>query len=258
MCSSDLKFFHVYYYREKFGLPPRRIRKSGISRYNVQPGEIPRPTLAVTIRELDKCYNPNHPAEMFARKARDARCYILLHHYTPLRKSEVYERLINDFAIIIDPVEGDRLVIDLFRKKKLVEKSSPFYVPIEAPHVDEIVGYLKERASDLGGKNGFIFPWGTLKDPGRKAWDIVKSVFPKAYPHYWRFKYITDGLSDPDTPVQDLRVEADLPLITLQKYSMMGSVQRAEALRRRRRRLKRQEAEAPRRVSITDDKDTKS
>lgn len=230
---EKLQKYHVYYYRQKFKLPPRVVRKSGVSRYKVKPEDIDPPTYDELLATLDVVYVPDHPIKSLARKARMCRAYIWMHYYTPLRKSEVYERIISDLEIIQSETLGDYIYIDLYRKKKLAPKKSPFYLPINAPSASEIIEWLAERLTETNDKDALIFPISSWQ-----SWDIVKKVFPDGYPHYWRFKYITDGASDPTVPIEDLLVETDLHILTLRKYMMTGERQRRLALRRRTQRIR--------------------
>lgn len=242
---------HVYYYRRKFNLVSRRQKKMGESRYKVAPGSIEPPTLEDFTERLDHVYPLNDPIPMFARKFNSFRVYLLLHYYSPLRKSEIYERLIEDFSILKNERYGDWLHIDLYRKKKrLLRTSEPFILPM-FPHVMEIVTHLKDRLEETEDPTELLFPWGLDSGAGSRAWRICKGAFPEAYPHYWRFKYITDGLSDVDTPVGDLKVETGLSLLTLDRYAMTGTVQRTEATKRRMLRMSKDSAQTTR-VPIQD------
>lgn len=77
--------------------------------------------------------------------------------------------------------------------------------------------------------DALVWPFGAWK-----AWRIVKDAFPDAYPHYFRFSYITEAASDPDVSLTDLRAETELHVVTIQRYLTIGAPTRERALRKRR------------------------
>jgi len=102
---------------------------------------------------------------------RRKRAYLILHYWTPLRKSEIYEREIEDFEI---DRENRVLIIDLFRKKKKREEKEPIEVPLDFPLMDEVVAWLENREWD--GRPFNI--------SHQTAWLWVKDTFKTYYPHF--------------------------------------------------------------------------
>jgi len=67
----------------------------------------------------------------------------ILHYWIPLRKSEIYERVIYDFEI-----KSDLLTIYLSRKKKKCARNvtdEPINVPLAFPKMDEVVEWLQKE-----------------------------------------------------------------------------------------------------------------
>lgn len=235
---EKLKDYHVFYYRRKFGLRPRVKRKSGIPRYKHRPEDIDPPSLDELISILDRVYPLNHPFKSIVRQSKLARAYILIHYYTPLRKSEVYERSLKEFKIGKSRDLGKYLIIDLYRKKKIVDqkhpaKKMPVLLDLESPHANEILDWMTERLQEAEDNKQLVFPISSWQ-----AWNIIKKAFPEMYPHYWRFKYITDRASNPMIPIEDLLADTDLHILTLRKYLMTGERQiQLSYIRRKERRI---------------------
>jgi hypothetical protein len=231
---EDLKTYHVWYYRKQFGCQKRKggIEK-GKPRYNVKPDVIEPPT----IQEIEAKLNEVYPLLKNNAGATDlntlmVRAYIWLHRYSPLRKSEIYERELGDFYI--DEKAKILTLQNFIRKKKLKGKAkeAPFLIPLDYPHVmDEIVTYLVRRIERTQDSSAKAFPMS-----GWVAWNRMKKAFPDMYPHYWRFKYITESASDPNVPIEDLLADTDLNLLTLRRYMMTGERQRLASLQRRKQR----------------------
>jgi len=251
---KKLKLFHVYYYRTKFKLPPRVKRQTGVSRYKHKPDSIKPLSPNEVYESLNKVYRLNHPIKSIAKQSSMARAFLWLLYYTPLRKSEIYERSLNDFKIAESKDMGKYILIDLYRKKKIVTEKkpaikAPFYLSLDSPHSQEVLDWLlyrmtqvkraeEENASIKNDKdkhpiNRLVFPLSSWQ-----AWDTVKRAFPESYPHYYRFRYITDRASNPMIPIEDLLVETDLNIVTLRRYMMTGERQRRLAFMRRRASLR--------------------
>ena len=212
---KDLKKHHVYNYRKKFGLKPRRKRISGQSRYKVKPDKLEPITLDKLFFAMDLKFPIDLKNPMQLRKNQMKRAYLLTHYYSPLRKSEIYERRLDEFSII--NVQGYEFIhVSLHRKKKLRPKLSPFRIPMDWRGVKEIQDWLDIR-KDRVGVEGLAFPLNEVS-----AWEVVKELFPDAYPHWFRFKFITDQSMDPEVSIGELRVMTDLHILTLQKYIMTG------------------------------------
>jgi len=196
---EKLKKYHVYFYRSKFGFEPRRRRERGKSRYKVKHEEVMSPD------EFIQTLNEKLPPNSFHNRRK--RAYLILHYWTPLRKSEIYEREIEDFKI---DRENRVLTINLFRKKKKTAKKEPIEVPLEFPLMEEVVTWLENRE----------WKEKPFNISHQTAWLWVKSVFETYYPHFFRFNYITDGFDDPNTTLEEMRTKTGLSIATLNKYLM--------------------------------------
>lgn len=239
---KKLKVYHVYYYRTKFELPPRVKRQSGIPRYKHRPDSIEPASPDEVYKSLNKVYRLDYPIKSMVRQSKMSRAFLWVLYYTPLRKSEIYERSLKDFQIARSEDMGSFILIDLYRKKKIVTEKkpaqkAPFYLSLEAPHSVEVLDWLRDRMQQVDHNMDMLaFPISSWQ-----AWSTVKKVFPDAYPHYYRFKYITDRASNPMVPIEDLLVETDLNIMTLRRYMMTGERQRRLAFMRRRQTLLRGE-----------------
>ena len=222
---EKLKPYHVYFYRRKAILlsrkkeytwlkeligdsfAPRRNREEGGSRYKVLPANL----LPLTKDEFTTNLDKKLPA--ISDVARRERSYLILHYWTPLRKSEIYERTYDSFTI-----EKDYLVIHLLRKKKLHPKTvtdEPFDVPLGLPKINEVVEWLKGREWYDVNRNPENRPW-NISASTALIW--VKEVFPNYYPHYFRFQWITEACDDEKTTITDLKSDTGLNAITIDKY----------------------------------------
>ncbi len=242
---KKLKTYHVYYYRTKFELPPRVKRQSGVPRYKHKPDTIEPLSPDEVYNSLNKVYPLDYTIKstigkkIMIAKSKMSRAFLWLLYYTPLRKSEIYERSLRDFKIARSEDMGSYILIDLYRKKKIVTEKkpaikAPFYLSLEAPHTLEVLDWLRYRMEQTNHNMDML----TFPISSWQAWNTVKKVFPDSYPHYYRFKYITDRASDPMIPIEDLLVETDLNIITLRRYMMTGERQRRLAFMRRRATLK--------------------
>ena len=135
---------------------------------------------------------------------------MLTQYYTPLRVSEILERKIGDFDIT-----QEKITIHLARKKKRGKEKNediPISIRREWLAVEEIVEWLEgeEWRTDDNLK-----PWNFSYWTAR---NIVKEVFPEAYPHFFRFAFVTAECNYPDTTIGDLTSKTGLSLVTLNKY----------------------------------------
>jgi len=86
--------------------------------------------------------------------------------------------------------------------------------------VDELVEFLQERSweiDDHGNDNTTGRPWNITGDTAR---NYVKEVFPDGYPHWFRFRFLTEGANDPETSLAELKVKSRLTMSALEKYIM--------------------------------------
>lgn len=211
---AKLKPYHVYFYRLKFNFRRRRNppRSKGQRRYKVKqnetmPYEVFVETLNAKVAEdLDPSYRQ--------RK----RAFLILLFWTPLRTTELTDRLRKDFSI-----KRGLLKIDLYRKKKFYrpgDKTEPFYLRLEYPLVAEVVDWIfgKDNGKDrfLPNERPFNFTRWT-------AWNYVREVFESYYCHFFRFDYITkavDDSTDPGKLITDLLRDTGLDLETVTTYIM--------------------------------------
>lgn len=201
---KKLKIYHVWFYRSKFGFPRRRKARKGKPRYKNKKEE----TMSFqTFRNTLNKKVPKVPVPYCQRK----RTYLILHFWSPFRKSEIYERLAGDFV-----VKNGMLKIDLYRKKKFYrpgEPTEPFYIPLKMPMMDEVVEWIERFEPD---ERPFNFSHWT-------AWKYVKEVFEGYYPHFFRFDYITKAVEnavDVKSIIVELINDTGLDLATITTYIM--------------------------------------
>jgi hypothetical protein len=189
---EKLKKYHVYFYREKFNkgsgeegkyewLEPfrgkfRRRKKGGTKkghhRYKHEPEEtMPYPVFRDTLNDKVPIPEDKYGGEWYEKYVCRKRAYLILHYWSPLRRSEIIERKGRDFKIT-----RDVLKIVLYRKKKYYKKGAkpePFFLTRELPLADEVVSWVRkfranERPFDFSGVQG---------------WRYVKDVFTKKIQH---------------------------------------------------------------------------
>lgn len=206
---EKLKPYHVYFYRQKFGFRKRQngAFNKGESRYRK------KITDTLTFEQFQTLLNSNITDKTFF--GRRMRAYLILHYWTPLRKSEIYERKIDDFEN-----KKGFLIIHLLRKKKkhkLNVKDEPLSIPLALPLMDEVVKWLegKEWFNPVTNPNNrpFNFSYQT-------AWNYAKKLNPDFYPHYFRFNWITEALNDPETTITELISKTGLHVVTVNNYIM--------------------------------------
>lgn len=168
----------------------------------------------------------------YSRLIRRKRAYLILHFWTPLRKSEIYERTINDF----DFDEGF-LEINLYRKKKFYAPGAdtePFYLETNLNLVSEVVDWIfseewREPLRDEKGKliknikGEQVLSKRPFNFTGWTAWNYVKSTFPTFYPHFFRSNYITrsiKNIKDPGRLISELLKDTGLDIQTIERYIM--------------------------------------
>lgn len=215
-----LKKFHVWNYKTKFNNDkdhPARIpkhSKCGIKKGQRRYKEVPDETMSFDeFKERLNSEVPSVPLDntWYSRYVHRKRAYLILHWWTPLRKSEIYERKAKDFTVRNNFVE-----INLKRKKKYYRKDSqtePFFLELNLPMVEEVVNWISlfednEKPFDFSGVT---------------AWQYVKDVFPNKFPHFWRFNYITtavDTTNDVGELIRILLQDTGLDIQTIMKYIM--------------------------------------
>ena len=248
---------NVYNYRIKFDLPPRKkqivheITQGGgtrNSRYKTQPSELM--DRAISPEEyLDKIKEA-YPLDFLDRldgvwedlaieervdlrlMARDNLMYAaynIILMYSPLRKSEIYERTLADLVRKRNIRGVDVLSIELYRKKK--GDNNPMFLPYDIradyPGMEIVFKWLQVRREEVhGDETQLVFPISSYQ-----AWASVKKVDPDAYPHYFRFKYITEELSKPGYSIKRVRDDTGLHISTIDRYlASGGEIARAESV----------------------------
>lgn len=202
---QKLKPLHVWFYRSKFRFHKRKIGiPKGKPRYKNKQEE------TMSFQEFYTQLNKRVPPTPFPYTRRK-RTYLILHFWTPLRKSEIYERQRQDFEI-----KGNTLRINLYRKKKYYrpnEKKEPFFLPLKLPLLNEVIEWLNHFEPEER-------PWNFSSTT---AWNYVKEVFEDHYPHFFRFDYITkavENAQDPKTLIIELLMDTGLDLATISAYIM--------------------------------------
>ena len=230
---------YVFFYRQKFKLPLRKkasfaktteSKRLGLrkSRYRVQPENLGLMSARQFVKALNWKMDPD--SDSFYHKR--ARSYLILHYWTPLRSSEIYERVIDDFEIT-----KDKMIIHLLRKKKSHEvgdKDEPVSIPLVLTLMTEVVEWLegKRWVTELRKKGKFVRdekgeimmnkrPWAISHDT---ALQYVKEIFPTAYPHWFRFRFLTAGASNPEISLAELKTKACLTLPALEHYIMAPKI----------------------------------
>jgi integrase len=240
---SMLKRYHVWFYRQKFdraeyhwlipfkGHFPRRKKgiRPGHSRYADKFEEV------LPHREFKLLLNKNLSKDEDDEEVMMNRAYCILQYWTPLRKSELLERLRKDFK-----VKEDCLVITLYRKKKHYApnaKPEPCNLLLSLPYVDEVVEYLESFKA-----NEKVF----AKLTPTKAWGLTKKVFEDRYPHFFRYNFITKAVRNAEnarTIIAELLDDTRMDVSTVTGYVMASPKHRAAIARRELAQIQ-QEAEA--------------
>lgn len=250
---EKLKIYHVYFYRWKFANdkkdPDPRFRRrrrpafgkgtSRESRYKQKPKALGVMQPEVFIETLNRKV-PKFPFPSTINQQKK-RTYIILHFWSPLRKSEIFERIIDDFEIT-----KDKLIIHLLRKKKghkPDDDDEPISIPLSFPLMDEVVEWLqgeewKVEIPDPNDPDETILnnrPWKITKDT---ALNWVKNAFEGFYCHYFRFNWISDATDDPETSIRELEAKTRLTLPALLKYIITDEKAEETIDRRKLERLK--------------------
>ena len=247
---------YVYFYRQKFNLPLRakpRFKKGSKTlpnhRYKNTPEELGLMTPETFIFKLNEMLPRNEFSEA-------QRCFLIILYWTPLRESEIFERVQNmpiedgkvrnDFEIL-----PDKLTIHLLRKKKKYHKDAdePISIPRCFPLVDEVVEYLQSKSWEItfNGKPNEVkkkdeYGFQIESSHGKLQFELnhrpfpisksmadnwVKSVFKGFYCHHFRFQFITSATQLPDMKVSELKAKTYLTLGALEKY--IFPIKRSEA-----------------------------
>ena len=232
---ASLKPEYIFFYRQKFKLPLRKkasfakttdsveagLRKT---RYKVEPEDLG----LISTKAFVELLNTNLPKfDSFYYKR--ARSYLIVLFWTPLRSSEVYERVITDFEIT-----ETKVIIHLLRKKKrheIGDKDEPVEIEREFPLVEELVSYLKSEVwkDEIRDKKGNVVkdkrgkvlfnqrPWNMSHDT---ALNYTRELSQNLYSHYFRFWFLTNGANNPEVTIAELKAKSRLTLPALDYYLM--------------------------------------
>jgi len=249
---ANLKKFHVWAYRSKFNkgmegestkhlkpfkgkFPKRKGHgiKKGKPRYKFKREKV------MPIQEFKSKLNAELPLDeelplrLNPESIRKRRAFLILSYWTPLRKSEILERVRKDF------VEKDNILeINLYRKKKyykkdakgkIVAKLEPFDLTLDSKErtlVNEVVDWIK-----CFRKNERPFNFS-----GVTAWRYTKEVFGEdSYHHFFRFDYITKAVQNAENPGQllvELLKDTALDIRTVNRYIMADTRFKASITKR--------------------------
>jgi integrase len=205
---EQLKPWHVYTYRSKFlkdelakeakdqdpsiiagykrhRKPAFKKKELGMraSRYKHRPKELG----VMQPEDFIQTLNEKIPLVHADKRDRCIRSYLIVSFYTPLRKSEIFERTIDDIEIT-----ETKITFKLLRKKKGHEEDDeeePISIQRSWKLVDEVVDWLegeewKEPIPNPKNRDKVVFnlrPWNFGKDT---ALNYVKKVFPNHFPHF--------------------------------------------------------------------------
>ena len=230
---AKVKPEYVFFYRQKFKLPLRKkpsfakttdSKRDGLrkTRYCVRPEDLG----IMESKEFVETLNEKLYQDSFY--SRRARSFLIVLFWTPLRTSEVFERVISDFEI-----NKDEIIIHLLRKKKGHQIGDPdedISIPRVLPLVEEVVDWLegKEWVTEIRNKGKFVRdkngkvmfnqrPWAISHDT---ALNYAKELGDGYYPHFFRFNFLTQGANNPEITIAELKTKSRLTLPALEHYIM--------------------------------------
>ena len=244
---------YVYFYRQKFNLPLRakpRFKKKTVGlpahRYKNSPEELKVMSPETFITKLNDKLPLKDKNGKIITANQAQRCFLTILFWTPLRESEIFERvqnmpladekIRNDFEIL-----PDKLTIHLLRKKKKYHEKTdePISIPLVFSLMNEVVDYLQSKSWERTFNNkpnkvkktdAYGFP---IKVKGAYQFELnhrpfaisksmadnwVKFVFEGFYCHFFRFNYITSATEMPDMKISELRAKTKLTMGALEKY----------------------------------------
>jgi len=166
-------------------------------------------TESLSFQEIQKKVTEAQP-----RLTREALAFFWLLYYTGCRKSEAYERIIEDCQI-----KGSDFIIDFHQRKKHGAEVPPLKFPIWFPGMDLVIEHLEKTSKRKASrkliektvkgvrstervKARWLFP----HVQSRWAQHIVKEILgPQYYPHFLRLNRITEMCSDPELSLTRLK-----------------------------------------------------
>lgn len=244
---EKLELYHIYFFRSKFNkgkqgkstehlapfkgeFPPRKWRggsKTGQHRYKDKKKKV------MFWQEFKQKLNAELPDSNW--HTRRKRSFLILSYWVPLRKSELYDRVIDNFKITGVPGNGF-LTIDLYRKKKyyarnekgeITAETEPIDIPRKMPLLEEVIDWVFKK--DKFGNEAWRLPNNPTNRPWRISCTTALNWIKEAlgedyYNHYLRFNYITKAVEkskDPPGPLLlKLRKKTGLNTQTLEFYIM--------------------------------------
>ena len=232
---------YIFYYRHKFNTSPKNIdgtenkffgkfgrRKKPVfskiddtvrdKRYKVPLKKLELMPVEEFVETLNKKLPfSDNPEHAYCRRVRS---FLILLYFTPLRSSEIFERVYieedKDFTIT-----DEQVTVHLLRKKKKFHKDDdePINIPRVFPLVDELVEYLENKEWQTTdretGKITNHRPWNISRWTAR---NYVKEVWHSHFPHYFRFNYLTEEASQPNANYIHLKSKSHLTMGAMDKY----------------------------------------
>lgn len=236
---KNLKVHSVYLYRHEFCTSPKYNDKDytkrdggipqGKPRYLNKRKEIMPPDEFITRLNL-KCPKVTDPTALNYEYSCRKRAYLITSYWSPLRKSEILERIAKDFSI-----EEDKYKVNLYRKKKFHRENAepePYFFPLEVPMIQEVINWVDRFNPD---EHPFNFSGWTAR---QYFIDVFGENF---YPHFARFNFISKSVKNADNPgqlVNELIDDTKLDLQTVVKYVMSDPKNKASITKRELTKLK--------------------
>ncbi|MBA7493565.1 hypothetical protein ES702_04124 [subsurface metagenome] len=256
---EDVPPHYIYFYRLKWqklhikdpkkyplSFLPRKVPAFGIGeqRYKIHPDDLGVITQDQFINDLNEKLPP--PPEdlhwQYAYTIKRARAYLIFHFYTPLRCAEIRERDIRDYELT-----DESIIIHLLRLKKHHKKGDrdePIEIPISWRLMNEALEWIQPKHTDekeykkwteeneeairenKRNKDNKEYikkdevqynrPFGFSESTAR---NYVHKLYPKRFPHNFRFIYITSMISRfPKVKIDHIRAKTYLTHAAIEKY----------------------------------------
>jgi len=166
--------------------------------------------------------------------------YFWLLYWCGVRKSEAYERVVEDFEIT-----SSHLIVDFGQRKKHSAKTDPLAIPLSYYGINKIVEAVqKARERRVSTKSVFVQiekkrmrqrkkgKWVFPNIQSTKAWQIIKNVLgPSYYPHFLRLNRLSVISSDPTTSLTRLKSFSGIKSIkSLSAYLGMSKREQQKAI----------------------------
>lgn len=148
-----------------------------------------------------------------AKLSNNEEAFFWMLYYCGVRKSEAYERVVEDFEIT-----PTRLIVDFHQRKKSGDTVDPLELPIYWYGIDKIVKAIEKARRKLVVKAIYVqiegkrvrtlkrAKWIFPKIQSTKAWQIVRGILGEGYyPHFLRLNRLTEIGSDPSASLTMLK-----------------------------------------------------